>query len=330
MSKIEKALSRARQSNKTAMVKVPAAVAADTDVGADGDGRKEMVAVARSTAVSSYATSASAIARMKEASLRAYDDLAHFGIIAPEVGENATVQAFRELRTRVLQHTKGQNAVILVTSALTGGGSSFVTTNLGVAFAFDAGRTALLVDCNLRNPNLHRMSNDTSSTGITDYLESTEVEVGDIIHPVGIERLRVIPAGSKRDIPTEYFTTARVKELFDAMRSRYPERFILIDAPPMTESADTQILIDLCDYVLLVVPYGKTTNTQIDHSVKAIDSRKLIGIVFNNEPRLPPVRYGLQDAKQTLSEAWQHGRERLHRVLRRVKSKKGDVPENGS
>lgn len=330
MSKIEKALSRARQSRSMTVVKTSTAAQDAANPAPAGDGGREMVAAARTPAIVNHAASAAAIARMKEVSLRERGDLAQYGIIAPEVGENATVQAFRELRTRVLQHTQGRNAVILVTSAVTGGGSSFVTTNLGVAFAFDAGRTALLVDCNLRSPSLHRMTQNNRTAGITDYLENPDMDVGAIIHPVGIERLRVIPAGNKREIPAEYFTSMRVKELFDAMRNRYAERIVLIDAPPMTESADTQILIELCDYVLLVVPYGQTTNTQIDQCIKAIDSRKLIGIAFNNEPQLPAIRYSLQDARQLLRDSWSQVRAHLDRIARRVMTRKGGGPENGS
>ena len=75
--------------------------------------------------------------------------------------------------------------------------------------------------------------------------------------------------------------------MFENIRRRYAERFVILDAPPMTDSADTKILADLCDYVLLVIPYGRATQAQIDESIKSIDSAKFLGIVFNNEPRLP-------------------------------------------
>ena len=203
------------------------------------------------------------------------------------MSENSTVQAFREIRTKVLQKTQGKNCIIMVTSVSNKAGSTFVATNLGVAFAFDAGKTALLVDCNLRNPGFQQFFPGSSPLGITDYLEKGEIDVADIIHPVGIERLRVIPAGDKREIPSEYFTSARMRQLLDGIRQRYAERFIILDAPPMSETADTQIIAELCDYVLLVVPYGRVTSGQVDACTKSLDSKKLLGIVFNNEPHVP-------------------------------------------
>ena len=74
-----------------------------------------------------------------------------------------------------------------------------------------------------------------------------------------------------------------MKRLLDNIHQRYRERYIILDAPPMTESADTQIIADLCDYVLLVVPYGKVTDAQVDACAKAIGEKKLLGVVFNNE-----------------------------------------------
>ena len=224
---------------------------------------------------------------MNEPSLRDKSELALQHIIHPEMAENGTVQAFREIRTRILQKTHGRNCTIMVTSVTGDSGSTFVATNLAVAFAFDAGKTALLVDCNLRNPGLQGLFPGKAPLGLTDYLEKADLEVADIIHPIGIERLRVIPAGDQREVPSEYFTSLRMNQMLDGIRQRYAERFILIDAPPMSETADTQILAELCDYVLLVVPYGKVTNGQVDACIKAIDSKKLLGMVFNNEPNVP-------------------------------------------
>ncbi len=287
MSKIEKALSRAR--NEKGLVVVGSRQRSGEPDQPDSQSR-DLVAAEGATAISkSRVDSTAAIARMNEPSLRDMSELALQRIIYPDMAENSTVQAFREIRTRILQKTKGQNCIIMVTSVTGDSGSSFVATNLGVAFSFDAGKTALLVDCNLRNPGLQKLFPDKVPLGITDYLEKEDLDVADIIHSIGIERLRVIPAGDQREIPSEYFTSIRMKQMLSSIRQRYAERFILIDAPPVSETADTQILAELCDYILLVVPYGKVTNGQVEASIKSIDSKKLLGIVFNNEPNVPSI-----------------------------------------
>lgn len=284
MSKIEKALQRAR-GEKSLVVVQGNQQATDRQTGSQN---RDMVAPEHAASdLKLRAKSASAIALMREQNLRDKAELTLRHIINPEMANNSTVQAFRDVRTKVLQKTNGKNCVIMVTSVTGQAGSTFVATNLGMAFAFDAGKTALLVDCNLRNPGFQKLFPDGNPPGLTDYLEKGEMDIAEIIHAVGIERLRVIPAGDKREIPSEYFTSSRMRQLLDTIRQRYVERFIILDAPSTSETADTRILAELCDFIILVVPYGGVTSGQIEDCVKSLDSKKLLGIVFNNEPHVP-------------------------------------------
>src|SRR5216117_3420091 len=196
----------------------------------------------------------------------------------------------RELRTKIVQQSEGQNAVILVASVSEGNGGSFIARNLGAAFAFDSAKTALLVDCNLRNPSVHRLLPDPSLPGLADYFENPEIDVSQIIHPVGIARLRAISTGGSREIRAEYFVSMRMRRLMDSLRERYLERFIILDGPPMSDIADVRILSELSDYVLVVARHGRATNAQIERGLSAISSSKLLGIVFNDEPRIPWIR----------------------------------------
>ncbi|HSB02330.1 MAG TPA: CpsD/CapB family tyrosine-protein kinase [Anaerolineales bacterium] len=286
MSKIEKALNKARTTGALRVVSSPMQrVEKETPAG-------NLPTVVNTTSLIEQRGRASeSIARMKEKSLLDRQTLARNQIIYPEMEETGTVRSFRELRTRIIQKTQGRNCVIMVTSVVGGGGSSFVAMNLGVAFAFDAGKTALLMDCNLRNPSLHRLFGAGTFRGLTDYMDNSGMDIGEIIHPVGIERLRIIPSGGRREIPSEYFTSFKMNQLLESIKQRYRERYIILDAPPMTESADTQILAEACDYVLLVVPYGRVTDSQVTACAKAISDKKLLGIIFNNEPSPPALRW---------------------------------------
>lgn len=285
MSKIEKALNKARTMGSLRVVSPqPARSEQPTD---DVSGASNVTAL-----IEQRGSASEAIARMLEKTLLNNQALSLNRIIYPEQSESPTVRAFREIRTKITQKSQGRNCTIMVTSAIGGGGGSFIALNLGVAFAFDAGKTALVLDCNFRNPSLHRLFGAGIHHGLTDYLENTDIDVGDIIHPVGIERLRIIPSGGRREIPAEYFTSLKMKQMLDSVKQRYRERYIIIDAPPMTESADTQILAELCDYVLVVVPYGRVTDAQISACAKAISDKKLIGVVFNDEPALPEFKWG--------------------------------------
>ncbi len=226
------------------------------------------------------------IARMADPELIGGQELAENKIIFPDMRDSRIVDAFRELRTKIIQKGGSGNLVLLVTAVSEGNGGTFVARNLAASFAFDESKTALLVDCNLRNSSPFREGAQEMSRGLTDYLESEDMSVDKIIYPVGIPRLRLIPSGARREIPTEYFTSLKMKQLLDSLKQRYAERYVILDAPAITESADTRILTELADYVLLVVPYGKVTQAQIIAAARAIGAQKLAGVVFNNRPRI--------------------------------------------
>lgn len=223
-----------------------------------------------------------------EGRLLAPEDLERSGIIFRERMRDPVVQVFRELRTRVVQQSAGRNCTVLVTGIREDSGSSFVARNLAAAFAFDVGKTALLVDCNLKDPSVHSLVPGwTGGPGLMDYLDDPDLDMGRIIYPVGIARLRAIPAGSAREIPAEYFTSPKMRHLMDSISNRYAERFVIVDGPQMVELADVRILSELSDYVLVVARYGRVTGSQIEKCISAVDERKLLGVVFNDEPSLP-------------------------------------------
>lgn len=323
MSKIEKALSRARRENSMALVptgpRQPSPEQETVTPRAEHGGLVD---------VESRARASESIARMRRTELRAPDELETNRIIHSGMLESETVRAFRDIRTKILQRTGGRNAVVMVTAVTQHAGSTFVALNLGAAFAFDASKTALLVDCNLSNPTLQGLVGNGPVAGLTDYLENARMDLAEVLQPIGIERMRVIPAGTLHNTPAEYFTSRRIKRLFDEIRHRYLDRFVILDAPSMADSADARILLDLCDYVLLVVPYGAATSAQIDEAMKAINSDKLLGVVFNDEPRLPEIewrklpRKSLLFGRQLLSDHIRDFRSKVKKIFTRTGSAK--------
>jgi exopolysaccharide/PEP-CTERM locus tyrosine autokinase len=221
------------------------------------------------------------IARMQEPRRLTPDDLAERRIIYPESPERDLVNRFRDLRTKLLELSGGNNFTLVVSGASEHAGSSFVALNLAAVFAFDQSKTAVIVDCNLREPSLNTALDIMPEAGLTDFLEDSDYEIGRIIYPTGIPRLRLIPAGTRRETSAEFFTSFRMKQFLQALRRRYPDRFIVLDTAPISDSPDARILTDLCDYGLLVVPHGKLTPGRIENAASAFNPDKFVGAVIN-------------------------------------------------
>lgn len=221
------------------------------------------------------------IVRMQEPRRLTPDDLEERRIIYPESPNRKLVNHFRNLRTKLLEKSGGNNFTLVVSGAREGAGSSFVALNLAAAFAFDEAKTALIIDCNLREPALHSSLDILPDSGLTDFLDDPDYDIGRIIYPTGIPRLRLIPAGSRRETPSEFFTSFRMKQFLQAIRRRYPDRFIVLDTAPISQSPDARILTELCDYAMLVIPHAGMTPDGIDDAANAFNREKFVGAVIN-------------------------------------------------
>ncbi|VAW73195.1 hypothetical protein MNBD_GAMMA15-627 [hydrothermal vent metagenome] len=227
------------------------------------------------------------VRKMADESTRDTRQLDKLKIIYPEMSDTGAFNAFRDLRTSLRRAVVEKNPAIMVTSVCAGGGGSLVALNLARAIALDDGVTSLLIDCNLQKSSLFDgLAIDDKPLGLREYMKDESLVAEDIIHSCGISRLRVIPVGQKSIGVTEFFTSSRLGQLVREVKNRYSERNIIIDSPPICETADARLLAEICDYVLLVVPYGKATRAKIQKSVDAIGQDKLVGVVFNNEPGL--------------------------------------------
>lgn len=221
------------------------------------------------------------IVRMQEPRRLTSDDLDERRIIHQHSRDRRMVNRFRDIRTKLLEISGGNNFTLVVSGMEEGAGSTFMALNLAAAFAFDQSKTAMIIDCNLRKPSVHSILDISPENGLTDFLDDSDFDISKILYPTGIPRLRLIPAGSQSESPSEFFTSFRMKQFLKAVRQRYPDRFIVLDTAPVTESPDARILSELCDYSMLVVPHAKATPNAVEREVAAFDPEKFVGAVIN-------------------------------------------------
>ena len=191
------------------------------------------------------------------------------------------VEPYRVLRTQVLPRIleKGGNT-LMVTSALPGEGKTLTAINLSFAIAQEFQHTVLLVDCDLRQQSIHRLLGIRGEKGIIDYiLDNRPME--DLIVWPGVEKMTLISGGKTIDGSSELLNSPRMKELVAEMKTRYPDRFVIFDVPPVLVTADALAFAPLVDYVVMVVQAGKTPLPDVQKALGMLPKEKVLGLVLN-------------------------------------------------
>lgn len=232
--------------------------------------------------VEKQVTSDSEISRMGEVDRFSPTELEKLKIINGSMGNVKILNTFRELRTQLLKKNDKKNFVCMVSSITHGGGASYVAKNLAAVFALDKSKTSMLIDANLYSPSLNELIIGEAEIGITDYLSNGNLHIKDVVYATGIPRLRVIPIGDNSEGAAEYFSSEKMQNFIEEIRSRYTDRYIFIDAPPVVDSSEARILTEISDMVLLVVPHARATEDQIETAIASVDKEKLVGLVYNN------------------------------------------------
>ncbi|WP_331344902.1 CpsD/CapB family tyrosine-protein kinase [Cellvibrio sp. UBA7661] len=222
------------------------------------------------------------IKNMEMPQLWTQDELYEKKIVFTGMRQRDVLNAFREVRIKLLSRHHSDNMVVLVSSVAMGVPSSYFSFNLAATFALDQHKTALFVDCNPYNSDVDKYVTCDITAGLSSYLTDYTVPLKNIIYPSGVERLRVIPSGGASESAAEFFNSKRMEVLVAEIKSRYPDRFIVLDAPSIQQSTEARILAKYCDHALLVVPFGKVVADEVLSAVDAVGKEKFAGLVFNH------------------------------------------------
>jgi len=171
--------------------------------------------------------------------------------------------------------------LILVTSSVPGEGKSYTSVNLALTISQEMDITVLLVDCDVAKQGVSRMLGLEKKCGVADVLESGELSIGDVLLQTDIPCLRVVPAGKQNDNFAEMLGSNRMLELVNEVASRYSDRIIIFDGPPLLSTPQAQILAGLVGQIVFVVEAGKTPQSMVDAALEMIPQDQAVGLVLN-------------------------------------------------
>ena len=197
--------------------------------------------------------------------------------------DSPEVECYKFLRAKIQFHAvKNDWRSVLITSPTPGDGKTLTAVNLALTVAKAYDQTVLLADCDLKRQSVHKFLSVTSIAGLQNYLvDHTPLE--NIIVWPGIEKLSFISGGKPIANSAEVVGSPRMKALVKELKTRYEDRIVLFDAPPVLSGADTLALAPLMDCIIMVVTEGKTSLKDIRQAIDMLPSDKLLGFVMNQQ-----------------------------------------------
>jgi capsular exopolysaccharide synthesis family protein len=196
--------------------------------------------------------------------------------------KSSEADIFRILRTQVLQiMNKSGYRTLAITSPKYGDGKTTIALNLALSIALDLKQTVLLVDLDLRKPNLHEFLGLSPAAGLSDYLVHN-TPIPDCLTRLSFDRLSILPAGAPLDNSSELLGSPKMAALAKELKTRYPDRIVIYDMPPALAQDDSIAFLPHVDAVLLVIREGVTQADEVKSCITRLAHANIIGTVLNN------------------------------------------------
>jgi protein-tyrosine kinase len=213
------------------------------------------------------------------------DTLRQRRVVFPDE-ESVAADAYRMLRTQLLHRMRQRGArVIGVASPADGDGKTLTAVNLALALAAEPNQTILLVDMDLRRPNVAKLLGIPESRGVESILRG-DIGVDEALwRPEGRDRLAMLPAAPLGASSSEVLAGERTRAFIQEIRTRYPDRLVVLDLPPVLLTDDVLTLAPLLDGVLLVIAEQRTRREDLQRAQSLLADVPQLGSVLNRATR---------------------------------------------
>ena len=195
---------------------------------------------------------------------------------------------YRRIKRPLLSNAFGKSSplvnrgnLIMVTSSIPGEGKTYTAVNLALSIAQERDYTVLLVDCDVSKQGASKILGINGKPGLVDLLENENLSISNVLINTDVPELRVLSSGKQHEYVTELLASQRMEKLIEELISRYNDRVIILDAPPLLPTPQTQILAGLAGQIVFVLEAGKTPQSIVEEALNMLPEEKAIGIVMN-------------------------------------------------
>lgn len=210
----------------------------------------------------------------------------------PDYVSSPFLEAFRSLHTNIsLLSSDTQVRALVISSSIPGEGKSTVSIYLAQAAAA-LGQRVLLVDTDLRLPQIHNRLELANHYGLSNLIALEDLSLDRVVQESTLDmNLHVLTAGPVPPDPTKLLSSKKMQSLMERFRAKYD--LVIYDSPPLMGLADTKLIAAHTDGIAMVVGLGKTKQSEF---VKALDELKtlpgsVLGLIANGSKSAQSSRY---------------------------------------
>jgi receptor protein-tyrosine kinase len=214
--------------------------------------------------------------------------LAAKGIITPDAPRSQVADEYRILKRPLLGNAQGKGQapvdrgnLIMVTSSVPGEGKTFTAINLAISIAMELDNTVLLVDADVSRPSVLNVLGLPAARGLMDVLLDDDLDLGDVMLKTNIEKLTLVPVGSAAKRATELLASEAMTRLLEEMATRYSDRIIIFDSPPLLVTTEAPVLATHVGQVLMVVEAERTPQSVVKQALATIQSCPVVLTMLN-------------------------------------------------
>ncbi len=196
----------------------------------------------------------------------------------PSVTDRYYRESFRTLAVRLDKRMRDrEQKTLLICSAASGEGKTTVAYNLAYSFA-KLHRKVLLIDCDLRNPSMYKMTGEKECAGLTEILEGT-ASAATTVHK--LDDFDVLYAGENADENDELMRGGIFTALIDGLKEVYD--YVLIDTPPCSLLTDAEDVAEICDAAIMVIKQNYASRSSVIESMTRLSESgtEVSGYILN-------------------------------------------------
>lgn len=215
-------------------------------------------------------------------------NLADQGFVLPESGPQRLAEEYRHIKRRILgnlvpgvMNTRRPANLVMITSSVPGEGKTFTSVNISLSIAAELDKTVLVVDADIIKSDLTRAFGMKHCMGLFDYLENPDMGVEHVIYRSSIPSLSIIPAGHSGKAISEKLASGAMGRLSDELASRYPDRIIIFDCPPILATSGATALAPHVSQVVMVVEARDTAQATVKDALNIIGRERVTGVILN-------------------------------------------------